>query len=128
MTLSGDGRIHERSRATGLLEQDGQRRDLEIPLDEGGTRARARERMVVERPYLRSDPRAMVVDEDGDAVGVVDAVPGHMELFDGSGRQRVDIRDRVEAEIDAGHVDVVDVAQEPTAGPARDLGEERGLG
>ena len=70
----------------------------------------------------------MVVDEDGDAVSVVDAVAGQMELFDGAAGQRVDIRDRVETEIDAGHVDVVDVAQEPAPGSSRDFGQERGLG
>src|SRR6266436_1647298 len=49
---------------------------------------------------------------------------GDMDLDYGCGRERVQIRDRVEAQIPRRDVDIVDVAEQPAAGPPRQLGQE----
>src|SRR5258707_9193875 len=49
---------------------------------------------------------------------------GEMHLAYGCGRERAQIRDRVEAQIPRRDVDIVDVAEQPAGGPARQLGQE----
>ena len=69
----------------------------------------------------------MIIDQDGLAVGVVARMAGDMNLAYGPGREDVQIRDRVETQIPRRDVDVVDVAEQPAAGPPRQLGQEHRL-
>ena len=66
-----------------LLKQYIERRDVVVPLDQGGNRPKARDRLSVQRPDLVTDARAVVIDAQGTAVGEVpDAVTGQMDFPD----------------------------------------------
>src|SRR5262249_59654011 len=72
--------------------------------------------------------RAMIVDQDGQAVGLVHGVSGEVDLAHGPGGQRVQVRLGVEPDVPRAHVDVVDIAQEPASRAANELAEELRLG
>src|SRR5260370_28893886 len=69
----------------------------------------------------------MVVDEDGEPVGVVARMAGHMDLAHGRSRQSVYVGHGIEAQVVGRDVDIVHVAQQPTARPPGQLDQELGL-
>src|SRR5262245_50557125 len=110
--------------AAGLFEQDRKRGNVGVPFDQSRHGSETRHRAAIQVPDLRADWRAVVVDQDDLAVGLVLGVSGEMDLCNPSRRQRVEVGHGIEAEVLGGDVDVVDVAEEPAAGQARQLGEE----
>src|SRR5512143_3474366 len=86
-----------------LRQQDWERGQVAIPFDQRGGVRETAERTFVQFPYGGSDRAAMVVDQDAHAVGIVDAVPGEMQLLHRFDRQGLDPGPRIAAEVPAGH-------------------------
>src|SRR5881296_548216 len=126
--LSALGRSQETLGPCRLVEEHGELGEIRIPLDQGRYRSEPCERSAIEIPYRLRDRRAVIVDQDRPAVGVVRRVAGQMNLADRSAGHRVQIRERILVEVAAAHVDVVDVQQDAAPGPAAKLAEELGLG
>src|SRR5437764_7843030 len=99
-----------------LVQEDFERGNIGVPLDQGGNGAEAPERSGIELPDRLRYPRAVVVDQDIRVFGRVMA--GEMDLADRRRRQRVEIGDRIEPEVCRADVDVVDVAEDAATGPA----------
>ena len=112
----------------GLAEQHVERGKVRVPLDRRRHGAEALERLHVQPPDRVRDRTAVVVDEDGVAVGIVDGVTGEVDLTDDGLRQRGEIAERIEADVLLAHVEIVDVAQHATARAPRQLGQEDRLG
>src|SRR5579883_2003463 len=124
-------RSHGLSNALGLLrlvQKDRKFGDLLVPFNETGDSTEARDGPTVEIPHRWRHGRAVVIDEKGSVVTPIDEMPGEVNLGDAIGRERIEIRGGVEAEIGAGNVDVVDVTEETAAGPPHELGQEFRLG
>src|SRR5438094_2715387 len=71
MVLSALGRSQETLGPRRLVEEHGELGEIRIPLDQGRHRPEARERSAIEIPYWLRDTRAVIVDQDHPAVGVV---------------------------------------------------------
>jgi hypothetical protein len=59
--MGGHGGVQHGARALGLCQQHGERRDLEIPLDQGGNGALAAD-LVIEGPHRFAHRRAVGID------------------------------------------------------------------
>src|SRR5438876_9844833 len=91
-TSRSDGmRFHDGIGPTGLVDEDRKLRDVRVPLDQRRPRARAGEHLSEERPHLRSDSRAVVVDQNRDTIGIVDAGTGQVVILDGVRSKLVEI-------------------------------------
>src|SRR5262245_43665787 len=66
---------------TGFLQQDRERRDVGVPLDQGRHGADARDRVTIQAPDLQRDRRTVVIDQDGLPVGVIARVAGQMHFL-----------------------------------------------
>src|SRR6266568_8205099 len=111
--------------ARGLLHQYFERRYVGIPFDERRHRTEARERFRVERPDFGRDARSMIVDaQPPPAPERPYRVAGEMDLADGLGRKRGEVRGGVPAVIAGAHINVVHVAQNAAAGALCDLSKE----
>ena len=91
-----------------LVQQDLERGQVGVPLDQRGDWAEASKRRGIELPDGLCDPGAVVVNQNVYVLGGVMA--GQMDLADRFGRELLKIGDRVEAEIPCADIDVVDVA------------------
>src|SRR5262245_45569237 len=74
-----------------LGKQDGELRQVGVPLDHRGNSAEPSDRTRVERPDGLSNDRAVVIDQDGMTVGIIPRVPREVGLPDSLGRQRVEV-------------------------------------
>src|SRR5450432_3732758 len=63
----GMARLEDRLRAGRLVQQNLQRRDVGVPLDQGRLRSEARNRLPIERPHRRRNSGAVGIDETGAA-------------------------------------------------------------
>src|SRR5207247_1498629 len=124
MTISSSGRLEQAIGCARLGKQDRQLGNVGVPFDERGHGAEPLQGLAIERPDRGRHARAVIIDQDGLAVGVVARMAGDMNLAYGPGREDVQIRDRVETQIPRRDVDVVDVAEQPAAGPPRQLGQK----
>src|SRR5258708_3209207 len=111
--------------AARLFEQNLERRQLGVPFDQHRDRTEPPERGGVKLPDRFSDAGAVIVDQDADVLGSVMA--GEVDLADRSGWKHLEIGSGVEAEIQRADVDVVDVAEDPAAGPPNDLAPDLGF-
>jgi hypothetical protein len=105
-----------------LVQQNFERGKVGIPLDQRRHWTEAPERRGVEIPDGIGNSGSVVVDQDIDVFGGVMA--SEMDLADRLDRQRIEIRDRVEPKIFTTDADVVNVAEDAAARPARDFGQE----
>src|SRR6266511_1114118 len=105
-------------------QQDWERRQVAVPFDQRGGVWKAADRAFEQVPHGGSDRTAVIVDQNADAVGIVDAVASQMQLLDGFHRQGFDPGSRIAAEVPAGHVDVVDVEQQTTTRVEDEFTEE----
>src|SRR6266404_399792 len=124
MTISSSGRLEQALGGASLGKQDWQLGNVRVPFDERGHGAEPLQGLAIERPDRGRHARAVIIDQDGLAVGVIARMAGEMHLAYGCGRERAQIRGRVEAQIPRRDVDIVDVAEQPAAGPPRQLGQE----
>src|SRR5664279_2167153 len=103
-----------------LVEQDLERRDIGVPLDQRRPGTEASDRVPIERPYRRGDPGAVGIDQAGPAriesgeVNLGHRVRGHCR----------DIGARIEPVIDRVDMDIVDVEEQLAAGAAGNGGDE----
>src|SRR5580693_4547278 len=93
-----------------LVQQDLERGEVGVPLDQRGHRAEAPERRGVELPDGLRYPGAVIVDQNVDIFRGVMA--GQVNLADRIDRQCVEICDRVESEVPRTDIDVVDIADD----------------
>ena len=107
-----------------LGQQDRERGQIAVPFDQSSGAGKAADRAFVQLPHGGSDPATMIVDQDAYAVGIVDAVPGEMQLLDGFDREGLDPVPRIAAEVLAGHVDIIDIEQQTAAGASDQFCEE----
>src|SRR5712692_574999 len=124
MTTSSSGRLEQAIGGSSLGEQDRQLGNVRVPFDERGHGAEPLQGLAKERPDRGRHTRAVIIDQDDLAVSVVARMAGDMDLAYGPGRERVQVRDRVETQIPRRDVDIVDVAEQPAAGPSRQLSQE----
>src|ERR1044071_4661139 len=66
----------------GLLEEHGKRRQIGVPFDQGRPRAEACHGLGEQRPHALADTAAVIVDQDGLAVGIVHGVAREVILAD----------------------------------------------
>src|SRR5712692_8882946 len=109
------GTLHRPLGRVGFATQHSQVWDIRVPLDQGGHRAKAGQRVGVEGPDRGGDWRAMIIDQDRLAIGVIHRVPCEVDFTHSARWQGIEIGDRVTSKIPAAYVDVVDITQEPTA-------------
>src|SRR6266852_5465221 len=124
MTTSRSGGLEQAIGGASLGKQDRQLGNVRVPFDERRHGAEPVQGLAIERPDLGRHARAVIIDQDGLAVGVILRMAGDMDLVYGAGRERVQIRDHVQTQIPGCDVDIVDVAEQPAAGPPRQLGQE----
>src|SRR5882724_697622 len=124
MTTSSSGRLEQAIGGASLSKQDRQLRNVRIPFNERGHGAEPLQGLAIERPDRRRHARAVIIDQDGLAVGVIARMAGEMYLVYAPARERIQIRDRVETQIPGCDVDIVDVAEQPAVGPPGQLGQK----
>src|SRR6516164_3865327 len=113
------GAVEERRGARGLVDEDGEGRQVGVPFDQGGDRAEARQRLGVQFPDLWNYARAVVVDaQHAAALELPDAVAGEVDLADRGRRQSGEISRRMPAVVAGADIDVVDVAEDAATGAA----------
>src|SRR3984893_5786877 len=105
-----------------LVQQDVERGEIGVPLDQGWDWAEPLKRNGVKIPNRGRNPGTVVCYHDVDMLGGLMA--GKMDLADRWHRQGVQIGDRVEPEVARADIDVVNVAEDPAAGSAGGLGQE----
>src|SRR5918996_3943408 len=98
-----------------FVNEHSESRNVGVPLDEGRDWTKTRQRMRIELPYRLGHRRAMVVDQDRLAIGIVDRMPGKMDFLHSVYRQPVKIGNGILCKILRGHIDVVHVTQQATA-------------
>src|SRR6516225_9293522 len=82
------GAVEQRRGARGLVDEDRQGRQVGVPFDQSGDRAKSRQRLSVKFPDLGNDARAVIVDaQRAAALEVPDGVAGEVDLADRSRRQ-----------------------------------------
>src|ERR1700757_3673483 len=109
-----------------LVQQDPERGEVGVPLDQRGYRAEAPERGGVELPHGLRDPGAVVIDQNVHLLGGVMA--GEMDFADRCDRQCLEVVEWVESEVPGADVDVVDVTEDAAARSTADCGDEFRLG
>src|SRR5436853_2677721 len=103
-----------------LVEQDLERRDIGVPLDQRRLGAEAYDGGAVELPYRSGDPGPVGIDEAVSAR----VEPGEVNLGHRVGRNGRQIGARVEPMIDCVDVDIVDIEEQLASGAAGDRGDE----
>src|ERR1700676_4744004 len=103
-----------------FVEQDLERRDIGVPLDQRRLGAEACDGGAVERPYRRGDPGSVGIDEAVPAR----VKPGQVNLGHRVRSSCRDISVRVEPMIDRVDVDIVDIKEQLAAGAAGNGGDE----
>src|SRR5271155_4123846 len=107
---------------TGFVQQDFERGNVGVPLDQRWQRTKVFERDSVKLPNRRRNPRTVVVNQDVYGLGSVMA--GQVELANRRARKRLYIGDRVETKIPRADIDVIDVTKYAAACPTSDLAYE----
>src|SRR6516165_10200344 len=111
------GTVEQPRGARGLVDEDRERRQVGVPLDQGRNRAKSRQRLGVEFPDLGDDARAVIIDaQRAAALELPDAVAGEVELADRGRRQGGEVSRRIPAVVAGADIDVVDVAQDAATG------------
>ena len=77
-------------------EQNSQRRNPRIPLDQRRDAAKPLDRLRIQRPDGFVDRRPVIVNQNLTAIGCIAVVPGEMDLRDRGCRQDIQISDRVD--------------------------------
>src|SRR5690348_10768292 len=77
----------------------GERRQIDVPLDERGDDAETRDRTGVQPPHIVADPRIVGVDEHGMAFELARAMAGQMYLADRGARNSQQIVHGIESVI-----------------------------
>ena len=90
-------------------------RNIGISLDEHRARASQCQRIVEKRPDSFVDWRAVGVDQQFISEHGVRRMPGNVNLSDSRMRKVVEIGNRVEAQIVAADMDVIDIEEQPAA-------------
>src|SRR5262245_24691435 len=98
-----------------FAQQDFERRNVRVPLDERRHIAEPAYDLRIERPHIVTHRRAVRVDQDLAAVEVVHGVTGEMDLADRTSRDVGEILARIEAMIARADVDIVDVEEDAAA-------------
>src|SRR5262245_39174674 len=92
------GTVEQRRGACGLVNEDGEGRQVGVPFDQSGKRAKSRQRLGVKFPDLRDDARAVIIDaQRATALELPNAVAGEMDLTDRGRRQGGEISRRIPA-------------------------------
>src|SRR5215831_630363 len=92
------GAVEQRRGARGLVDEDGEGRQVGVPFDQSGDRAKSRQRRGVEFPDLADDARAVIVDaQQAATLELPDAVAGEVDLTDRGRRQGGEVDRRVPA-------------------------------
>src|SRR5208282_6648074 len=102
-------------------------RQILVPFDEARHHGETIDGAAVKRPYLVTHGRAVIVDQELAAAPLAPEMSGEMNFADRVRRNSFEVCRRVEAEVDGTHEDIVHVAQEAAAGPAREGRQELGL-
>src|ERR1041384_2005658 len=119
-----DSGHHEPAGAFDFGRQYIERRHVAVPLDQG-RRMTARERPAIKVPNDIANRTAMVVDQQTCAAAVaVFGEASKVKFADVLHWKRIDIGPCVEAVVDRGNVDVVDVEQQSAAGALRHGAQE----
>src|SRR5262245_12196228 len=90
-----------------FAQQDFERRNVRVPLDERRHIAEPAHGLRIERPHIVTHRRAVRVDQDFAAVKVIHSVAGKMNLADRTNRDAREILARIEAMIARANVDIV---------------------
>src|SRR5215472_5131475 len=107
------GAVEQRRGARGLVDEDRESRQVGVPFDQGGNRAKSRQRLGIEFPDLGDDARAVIIDaQRAAALELPDAVAGEVELADRGRRQGGEVSRRIPAVVAGTDIDIVDVAQD----------------
>src|SRR6185503_17047392 len=85
------GTLHKTLSCASFSAQHSQFRDMRVPLDQGGHRAKVSQGVAVEGPNRIADWCAMIINQDRLAVGVIHRVPGEMDFTHSTRRQGVEI-------------------------------------
>src|SRR5260370_41935439 len=109
-----------------LVQQDLERRKVGVPLNQRWRWTKASERRGIERPDRLYDRGGVVVDQNVHVLG--DVMAGKVDLADRLDWKCLEVGDRVEPEIPGADIDIVDIAEDPAAGSAGELGHELRLG
>src|ERR1051326_2843574 len=88
---------------------------MAIPFDQRRPAAETAQAFTMECPDLIGHRTAMIVNQHDAIADGIGVMPGEVIFADCLGGQRRQIGSRIEAEITAADVDVVDVAEEPAA-------------
>src|SRR5260370_38255605 len=91
-----------------LVQQDLERGEVGVPLDQRGYRAEALERRGVEFPDRLRNPGAVIVDQDVHALG--DVMAGEVDLAETPDWQRVARAAMVDPSVPLADIDVVDIS------------------
>src|SRR6516164_2648634 len=107
------GAVEQRRSAGGLVNEDSQGRQVSVPFDQSGDRAKSRQRLGVQFPDLADDARAVIVDaQQAAALELPDAMASEVDLTDRGRRQGGEVDRRIPAVVAGADIDVVDVAQD----------------
>src|SRR5215472_2856392 len=86
------GAVEQRRGARGLVDEDRESRQVGVPFDQSGDRAKSRQRLCVQFPDLGDDARAVIIDaQRAAALELPDAVAGEVDLADRARRQRREV-------------------------------------
>src|SRR5215472_1555244 len=111
------GAVEQHRGARGLVDEDGEGRQVGVPFDQSGDRAKSRQRLGIELPDLGDDAFAVIVDaQRAAALELTNAVAGEVDLADRGRRQSGEVDRRVPAVVAGADIDVVDVAQDAATG------------
>src|SRR5712691_8884318 len=96
-----------------FAQQDGQCRDMRIPLDECRNRSEASQRAGVQCPDRLGYRCAMIINQHALAIRVVLGMSSQVDLSHMARWERVEIGDRITPEVPAAHIDIIDITQQP---------------
>src|SRR5262252_3548290 len=92
------GAVEQHLGARGLVDEDGKGRQVGVPFDQSGDRAKSRQRLGVKFPDLGDDARAVIVNAQRTAgLELPNAVAGEVDLTDRGRRQGGEVDRRVPA-------------------------------
>src|SRR5260370_20959009 len=107
------GAVEQHRGARRLVDEDGKGRQVGVPLDQSGNRAKSRKRLGVERPDLGDDARAVIVDaQHAAAFELPNAVAGEVDLTDRGRRQGGEVHRGAPAVVAGAAVTFIDLAHD----------------
>lgn len=120
--------LHDPLGFVGLGQQYFERRQIRIPFDQRRLESETLNRKGVELPDFFRHRMVMGVDEELAAFEAVYREPREVDLLDQPARNAAEILARIEAMVPRGHIDVVDIEQDPATATLGDFAEKLPLG